>query len=88
MTHRKPQRNARGQFVRKQPPARCPSGTKRPDARPAPPAASTVKKGHLAVRVCEECSTELDEVRVRIRGHVLYVQHCPRCTPDPMEVLS
>ena len=41
-----------------------------------------------AGRRCEECGRELEETRVRIRGHVLYVLHCPRCTPDPVQVMT
>ena len=72
MTKQKPKRNAAGQFVRKQPPARCP---------PRP-------HGQMPLGVCEECSTELAPLRVIAHGHVLVIIHCPRCTPDPMEVLS
>ena len=83
MTRRRmPQRDHRGKFL---PSAQRDERPKRPAGHDAP---LGVTSPEPAGRRCEECSTELDEVRVRIRGHVLYVQHCPRCTPDPMEVLS
>ncbi len=36
---------------------------------------------------CEECGTTMEETRVRIRRHVMYISHCPRCTVDPLQVL-
>lgn len=82
MTRRKPRRDKCGRFI---PTASRPRERSRPDT---PSATDTVETGHLAVRFCEECSAELEERRVRIGGHVLYVLHCPRCTPDPLEALS
>jgi len=54
----------------------------KPDVRTLPAAA------RLAGRRCEECGSEIEETRVRVRGHVLYVGHCPRCTPDPLLTLQ
>ncbi len=41
-----------------------------------------------AGRQCEECGTEMEERLVRIGGDVLYLVHCPRCTPDPLSVMQ
>lgn len=85
MTRRKPRRDKCGRFIER---GQTPRERPRPDAPLVAPVKSTVKMGHLAVRVCEECSAELEERRVRIKGYVLYISHCPRCCPDPLEVLS
>ncbi len=39
-------------------------------------------------RMCEECGLVLQETRVRIHRHVLFISCCPRCSPNPVEILQ
>lgn len=91
MTRRRmPKRGDGGRFV---PHAQRGSGERRPAGQPKRDNAPLGVTPHNreerpAGRRCEDCRTEMEERRVRIRGHVLYVLHCPRCCPDPLEALS
>ena len=90
MTRRRmPQRGDGGRFVpnaQRGPGERRPAGQAVRTGREDAPLGVTVERP--AGRRCEECSADMEERRVRIAGHVLYVWHCPRCCPDPLEVLS
>lgn len=69
-----PKRDKNGHFIKV---------TKNAEPEQGSPAAPSTKQQ----RLCEECSTEYEEQRVIIRGRVLYVSHCPMCSPDPMLLL-
>lgn len=75
MTKPKRARGKGGKFL---PRGQTPRTEQRPDAP------DVGDHGQMPRRRCEECREELAERRVIIHGHVLYVQHCPRCTPDAL----
>lgn len=93
MTKPKPTRDKNGKFL---PRGQIPRSGQRPDAPPSGGKNKPSTEGHLAAvperssgrRCCEDCGQELDEQRVIMRGHIIYVSACPRCTPEPLTVLQ
>lgn len=83
MTKPMRRRDGSGKFL---PRGQVPGEYQRPDN---PPSDGKEKpRPDAPKRCCEECRQELEEQRVIMRRHVIYISACPRCTPEPLSVLQ
>lgn len=83
MTKPKRRRDRSGKYL---PRGQMPRVEQRPDT---PPSSGNDKaRPDAPRRQCEECGQELEEQRVIMRGNVIYITACPRCTPEPLSVLQ